>query len=106
MEINATTLPDTPGDLKEIIIGHRVKLTDLHEAHDKETGILLEQIRHLRAQLFGRKSEKIQGGPQTLPCGSSSRNCQRLNRYRIMRLCCPGILASQQLEIPRALKCA
>jgi transposase len=60
MEINAATLPDTPGELKEIIIG-------LHEAHEKETGILLEQIRHLRAQLFGRKSEKIQGGPQTLP---------------------------------------
>ena len=60
MEINAATLPDTPGELKEIIIG-------LHEAHEKETGILLEQIRHLRAQLFGRKSEKIQDGPQTLP---------------------------------------
>ena len=60
MEINAATLPDTPGELKEIIIG-------LHEAHEKETGILLEQIRHLRAQLFGRKTEKIQYGPQTLP---------------------------------------
>ena len=39
----------------------------MHKAHNKETGILLKQIRHLRAQLFGRKSEKIQSGPQTLP---------------------------------------
>jgi transposase len=67
MEINAATLPDTPHDLKEIIIGLQGQIADLHEVHDKETGILLEQIRHLRAQLFGRKSEKIQGGPQTLP---------------------------------------
>ena len=67
MEINVTTLPDTPHDLKEIIIGLQGQIADLHEAHDKQTGILLEQIRHLRAQLFGRKSEKIQGGPQTLP---------------------------------------
>ena len=67
MEINATTLPDTPHDLKEIIIGLQGQIADLHEAHDKQTGILLEQIRHLRAQLFGRKSERIQCGPQTLP---------------------------------------
>ncbi len=67
MEINAATLPDTPYDLKEIIIGLQGQIADLHEAHDKQTDILLEQIRHLRAQLFGRKSEKIQSGPQTLP---------------------------------------
>ena len=67
MEINAATLPDTPSELKEIIIGLQGQMADLHEAHDKETDILLEQIRHLRAQLFGRKSEKIQDGPQTLP---------------------------------------
>ena len=67
MEINAEILPNTPDDLKGIILGLHGQIADLHEAHDKETGILLEQIRHLRAQLFGRKSEKIQGGPQTLP---------------------------------------
>jgi len=67
MEISPATLPNTPGDLKEIIIGLHGQITDLHEAHDKETGILLEQIRHLRAQIFGRKTEKIQYGPQTLP---------------------------------------
>ena len=67
MEINAATLPDTPSELKEIVIGLQGQMSDLREAHNKETDILLEQIRHLRAQLFGRKSEKIQGGPQTLP---------------------------------------
>jgi len=67
MNIDAVTLPDTPCDLKEIIVGLHGQIAGLHEAHDRETGILLEQIRHLRAQLFGRKSEKIQGGPQTLP---------------------------------------
>jgi len=62
MQKNVSTLPDDPAALKEIIV-------DLHDRFDKETGILLEQIRHLRAQLFGRKSEKIrpEGGPQPLP---------------------------------------
>ena len=67
MEINAAKLPDTPSELKEIVIGLQGQMSDLREAHNKETDILLEQIRHLRAQLFGRKSEKFQGGPQTLP---------------------------------------
>jgi transposase IS166 family protein len=67
MNIDAAILPETPGNLKEIISGLHGQIALLHETHDKETGILLEQIRHLRAQLFGRKSEKIQGGPQTLP---------------------------------------
>ncbi len=62
MQKNVSTLPDDPAALKEIIV-------DLHDRFDKETGILLEQIRHLRAQLFGRKSEEIrpEGGPQPLP---------------------------------------
>ncbi|MDR3630676.1 MAG: IS66 family transposase zinc-finger binding domain-containing protein [Desulfocapsaceae bacterium] len=35
---------------------------------DKENGILLEQIRLLRQQLYGKKSEKMPiGGPQPLP---------------------------------------
>ena len=63
MEINAATLPDTPGELKGMILGLHGQIADLREAHDKETGILLEQIRHLRAQLYGRKSEKIQWRP-------------------------------------------
>jgi len=69
MKIDAATLPDTTSDLKEIIVGLHRQIADLRDVYDKETGILLEQIRHLRAQLFGRKSEKVQidGGPQTLP---------------------------------------
>lgn len=61
MKMDMSTLPDTPDALKEIIV-------DLHTRFDRETDILLEQIRHLRAQLFGRKSEKMrpEGGPQPL----------------------------------------
>ncbi len=51
MEINAATLPDTPHELKEMIVGLQGQMSDLREAHNKETDILLEQIRHLRAQL-------------------------------------------------------
>jgi len=62
MKIEALTLPDDTALLKKMLV-------DLQGHYDKETGILLEQIRYLRAQLFGRKSEKIQpeGGPQPLP---------------------------------------
>lgn len=51
MSFDVTTLPNDAGVLKGII-------TDIQLRHDKETDLLLEQIRHLRAQLFGRKSEK------------------------------------------------
>lgn len=62
MKVDVSTLPDDSVQLKQMLVES--------QAHfDKETGILLEQIRHLRAQLFGRKSEKIEseGGPQPLP---------------------------------------
>jgi transposase len=69
MKIDPATLPETPSVLKEIVVDLHGQIADLRDAHDKETDILLEQIRHLRAQLFGRKSEKIkqEGGPQPLP---------------------------------------
>jgi transposase len=69
MKNDVSTLPDTPDDLKEIIVDLHGQIEGLRDVYDKETGILLEQIRHLRAQLFGRKSEKItpEGGPQALP---------------------------------------
>jgi len=61
MNRNVSTLPETPDELKQVI-------ADLQKAHDKETAILLEQIRLLRAQLFGAKSEKVkQGDAQPLP---------------------------------------
>ncbi len=62
MKVNASTLPDNPVQLKQMLV-------DFQDHYDKETGILLEQISLLRAQLFGRKSEKIQheDGPQPIP---------------------------------------
>ena len=52
MNYDISTLPDDSESLKRIIV-------DLQGNFDKETGILLEQIRHLRNKLFGRKSEKV-----------------------------------------------
>jgi transposase len=62
MKVTASTLPDDPTQLKQLLV-------DFQDHYDKETDILLEQIRHLRAQLFGRKSEKVpyDDGPQPLP---------------------------------------
>ncbi|HKJ63929.1 MAG TPA: IS66 family transposase [Desulfopila sp.] len=61
MNRNTSTLPESPEELKEVI-------ADLQKAHEKETAILLEQIRLLRAQLFGAKSEKAKAGEaQPLP---------------------------------------
>ena len=42
MEINAATLPNTPSELKEIIIGLHGQMAGLREVHEKETDILLE----------------------------------------------------------------
>jgi transposase len=62
MILNADKLPDDPAVLKQMLI-------DFQCHFDKETGILFEQIQLLRAQLYGRKSEKVipLGGPQQLP---------------------------------------
>lgn len=62
MNSDVATLPDDPSLLKQILV-------DFRNHYDKETGILLEQIRLLRAQLYGRKSEKIVPAdvPQPLP---------------------------------------
>ena len=68
MKINAATLPDDTTQLKQLLV-------DFQEHYDKETDILLEQIRHLRAQLFGRKSEKLlsEDGAQPLQCQHAAR---------------------------------
>ena len=62
MNIKATTLPDDSDLLKQMLF-------DFQDHHDKQTSILLEQISLLRAQLYGRKSEKFHpvDGPQPLP---------------------------------------
>ena len=58
---DVATLPDDPAVLKQMLV-------DFQHRFDKETSILREQIRLLRVQLYGRKSEKIipQDGPQPL----------------------------------------
>ena len=62
MTIDIAKLPDDKLQLKQMLV-------DFQGRFDKETGILLEQIDLLRAQLYGRKSEKArpEGGPQPLP---------------------------------------
>lgn len=62
MNIKTAKLPDNSTELKQMLV-------EFQDYHDKETDILREQIRHLRAQLFGRKSEKIvpEDSPQPLP---------------------------------------
>jgi transposase len=62
MKSDVATLPDDPTVLKQM-------LADSHDRYDKQTGILLEQIQLLRAQLYGSKSEKNipADGPQLLP---------------------------------------
>jgi len=66
---DASTLPDSPDALKSFVLALQGEIITLREMYDKETSILLEQIRLLRAQLYGRKSEKIipEDGPQPLP---------------------------------------
>lgn len=62
MNVNPSTLPDDQALLKQMLV-------DFQDHHNKETDILLEQIRLLRAQLYGSKSEKGKSGdgPQPLP---------------------------------------
>ena len=52
MNTPAETLPDDPAALREII-------ASLQARHERQTSILLEQIRHLRQLLFGRRSERL-----------------------------------------------
>ena len=52
MESASLTLPDDIAALKEII-------ATLEDRYAKDTGFLREQIRLLRSQIFGRKSEKV-----------------------------------------------
>jgi len=54
MESTALTLPDDIADLKQII-------ATWEDRYVKDTGFLREQIRLLRSQIFGRKSEKVMG---------------------------------------------
>lgn len=52
MNTPVETLPEDPAALREII-------ASLQAQHQSQVSILLEQIRHLRQLLFGRRSEKV-----------------------------------------------
>ena len=69
MNLDVATLTDTPDSLKEIVIALQDEIVELCARYDKENSLLREQIQLLRAQLFGRKSEKVipADGPQPLP---------------------------------------
>ncbi len=54
MESTSLALPDDIATLKEII-------SNLEDRYVKDTGFLRDQIRLLRSQIFGRKSEKVMG---------------------------------------------
>jgi hypothetical protein len=58
MHFAVSTLPDDPGALKQILLNLQGDFSSLQERYNKDTGILLEQIRRLRGKLFGRTSEK------------------------------------------------
>ena len=52
MNSSVKIVPDDPAELKRLVV-------DLHQQHEKQVSVLLEQIRHLRQLLFGRRSEKL-----------------------------------------------
>ena len=63
MNIEPSTLPDNVDQLKAIIVDfqshYEEKIADIQDHYEKKTGLLLEEIRLLKARQFGRKSEKI-----------------------------------------------
>ena len=58
MKSDTSTLPDSADNLKAIIADLHETISELKDSHEKQTDLLMEQIRHLREQLFGRKTEK------------------------------------------------
>lgn len=58
MNIPTETLPDDPAALQEIISTMQVQMALLHERYEQQVSLLLEQIRLLRHELFGKRSEK------------------------------------------------
>ena len=59
MNSSPATLPDDPQMLRDMVLELQQKLVDTKAYYDREMGILIEQIKLLRQQMFGRKSEKI-----------------------------------------------
>ena len=59
-------LTEDPKELQAIILELHRKLIEAKAHFDRETGILIEQIRLLRQQMFGRKSEKFSSIPSNV----------------------------------------
>ena len=59
MILDTSTLPDSPSQLKKIIHALQKEMEEMRNAHEKEIRAMMEHIRLMRAQLYGRKSEKI-----------------------------------------------
>lgn len=63
MNIEPSALPDNVDQLKAIIADfqtyHEKQIADIQDHYEKKTSLLLEEIRLLRARIFGRKREKI-----------------------------------------------
>jgi len=55
MNTTVETLPDDPAALRQVI----ASLQAQQAQHERQVSILLEQIRHLRQLLFGRRSEQL-----------------------------------------------
>ena len=54
----SSILPDDPNELKGIILQLQQEVAEIKTRYEEEVRILYEQIKLLRQQLFGRKSEK------------------------------------------------
>lgn len=88
MTSDTSTLPDDPESLKRMIASlqadfssvqvdfssvqaelssARADYASLKDRYEQDIALLLEQLRHLRAKLFGRKSEKGPGGKEIQP---------------------------------------
>ncbi len=58
MNSKTSTLPDDPVELKKIIAEISAEKESLRQHYESENELLREQVRHLYAKLFGKKSEK------------------------------------------------
>ena len=73
MVSKTSTLPDNLDELK----GKVISLQESNNHFEVENNILREQVRLLRAQLYGRKTEKNEAGQEVL------RNCFLMKRKSI-----------------------
>ena len=59
MNVDVSSLPENPADLKAIVISLATSRVDLEKTYQSRIEYLEERIRLLQNELFGRKSEKL-----------------------------------------------